>query len=650
MGQEVSKPASYHADTDSLQRQKNVPESILKDNKSDQSETFNERNNDDGEEDIFANRTYDVIEPPLEEKEFSDLNVDIIEKEASQINEHIYESIDKVITKNTSSQTESFVELNENLAEAGNFVKVFKEISCQTETPESRRNKKRNSDTREEDMAAFGKTKESRLSSDSSTSTQDSHDSADSGHFGARNAGKSPRSPESPYLWQPEGLNHDEVKSFMNSLPRDKVPSAMNPEGVAHFNSQLAYQNPKQDSDPALCKSLNKDQEISLKCLYMNLLEARGTGFIKISESNENTCEGCGNIFKKNDMVVSTGQGLRHPSCFACTVCQQFLTKLIYYSDDNNRLFCGRHYAELFKPRCFDCDELIIAGKFVRAMNHTYHAEHFRCGKCEETIGEKRYTTEGNQAICLSCHTAHLADDCQACGKKITIGQKRMSHGSKNWHEECFICEKCRSNLVLGSFNISDEKVICGKCYQQTKSKMCCTCGEEIKAGSSLIEHDGLFYHSDCFCCKSCRQPIKSNFMENEGSFYCPSCHRNLFSEKCVQCGLAIVGDGVTYNNEVWHDSCFGCYNCQQPLSTRKFLIREGNRYCNCCYEDIFAKQCHSCCKKIKDGAYLTTNDLYWHSDCFKCTDCHKDLGHIGFHMVNEKTYCSDCPRSVFFH
>ena len=74
----------------------------------------------------------------------------------------------------------------------------------------------------------------------------------------------------------------------MNSLPRDKVPSAMSPEGVAHFNSQLAYQNPKQDGDPSLCKHLTKDQEISLKCLYMSLLEGRGTGFIKISDSNEN--------------------------------------------------------------------------------------------------------------------------------------------------------------------------------------------------------------------------------------------------------------------------------------------------------------------------------------------------------------------------
>ncbi len=74
----------------------------------------------------------------------------------------------------------------------------------------------------------------------------------------------------------------------MNSLPREKVPSAMNPEGVAQFNSQLAYQNPKQDGEPNLCKHLTKEQEVSLKCLYMTLLEARGTGFIKISDNNTN--------------------------------------------------------------------------------------------------------------------------------------------------------------------------------------------------------------------------------------------------------------------------------------------------------------------------------------------------------------------------
>ena len=204
-----SKAGSYQPDTASHSRhQGSGAPTPLKENKSNQSEELDARNNHERTQNFFENRTYDVIEPP-EEKNFSELNVDIIEKEAK---EHIYESIDKVLTRNTSCQTENFVGLSENFTQAEQFTKVFKEISCQTETSsESRRNKKRNSDTQEEDMTTIGKTKECRLSSDSSTSTQDSQDS---GHFSARNPEKSPRSPlGSPYLWQPEGLNHDEVST-----------------------------------------------------------------------------------------------------------------------------------------------------------------------------------------------------------------------------------------------------------------------------------------------------------------------------------------------------------------------------------------------------------------------------------------------------
>lgn len=163
-----------------------------------------------------------MIEP--EDKNFSELDVDIIEREASLAKEHIYETIDTVTTtRNNSSQTEALVGLSGNFTEVGQFIKVFKDISCQTETasPEDncRRNKKRNSDSQEEDMATIGKTKESRLSSDSSISTQDSADSADSGHFSTKNPEKSPRSPGSPYLWQPEGLNQDEVSMEVKGWP-----------------------------------------------------------------------------------------------------------------------------------------------------------------------------------------------------------------------------------------------------------------------------------------------------------------------------------------------------------------------------------------------------------------------------------------------
>ena len=202
-----SKPGSSYQ-TDTARQQGSVGNTIVKENKTKKNDGLADRKSHERSQDIFANRTYDVIEPP-EEQKFCQLNLDIIEKEASLAQEHIYESIE-VYTRNTSSQTEGFV--NEDFTEAGQFGKVFKEISCQTESSsECRRNKKRNSDTQEKDMATIGKTKECRLSSDSSISTQDSQESADSGHFSVRNPERSPRSPQSPYLWQPEGLNRDEV-------------------------------------------------------------------------------------------------------------------------------------------------------------------------------------------------------------------------------------------------------------------------------------------------------------------------------------------------------------------------------------------------------------------------------------------------------
>ncbi len=51
--------------------------------------------------------------------------------------------------------------------------------------------------------------------------------------------------------------------------------------------------------------------------------------------------------------------GLWHPQCFTCTQCKEFLVNLIYFYKDG-QLYCGRHHAELYKPRCTACDEVRI--------------------------------------------------------------------------------------------------------------------------------------------------------------------------------------------------------------------------------------------------------------------------------------------------
>ena len=46
-----------------------------------------------------------------------------------------------------------------------------------------------------------------------------------------------------------------------------------------------------------------------------------------------------------------------HPGCFVCSICNNLLVDLIYFYKDGG-IYCGRHYAELYKPRCAACDEV----------------------------------------------------------------------------------------------------------------------------------------------------------------------------------------------------------------------------------------------------------------------------------------------------
>ena len=48
-----------------------------------------------------------------------------------------------------------------------------------------------------------------------------------------------------------------------------------------------------------------------------------------------------------------------HPQCFKCAECRELLVDLIYfYSPENERVYCGRHHAELSYVRCAGCDEV----------------------------------------------------------------------------------------------------------------------------------------------------------------------------------------------------------------------------------------------------------------------------------------------------
>lgn len=63
----------------------------------------------------------------------------------------------------------------------------------------------------------------------------------------------------------------------------------------------------------------------------------------------------------------------------------------------------------------------------------------------------------------------------------------------------------------------------------------------------------------------------------------------------------------MEHKGNSWHETCFTCQRCQQPIGTKSFIPKDNSNFCVPCYEKQFAMQCVHC-KKVRDRSYLSRN------------------------------------------
>lgn len=75
------------------------------------------------------------------------------------------------------------------------------------------------------------------------------------------------------------------------------------------------------------------------------------------------TCYRCGGNINLGEIAIFASRAGEnkcwHPGCFVCAICNNLLVDLIYFFKEG-AIYCGRHYAELYKPRCAACDEVSL--------------------------------------------------------------------------------------------------------------------------------------------------------------------------------------------------------------------------------------------------------------------------------------------------
>ncbi|KAM6895905.1 LOW QUALITY PROTEIN: prickle-like protein 1b [Xenentodon cancila] len=285
------------------------------------------------------------------------------------------------------------------------------------------------------------------------------------------------------YTWVPPGLRPEQVQMYFSCLPEDKVPYINSP-GEKHRIRQLFYQLPPHDNEVRYCHSLTEEEKRELHMFStQRKREALGRGTPKILPRalQHTRCENCRGGINGGEMAIFASRAgpspCWHPACFVCATCQELLVDLIYFYQ-NGKLLCGRHHAELLKPRCSSCDEIIFADECTEAEGRHWHMKHFACFECGTMLGGQRYIMKDGRPFCCGCFESLYAEYCEACGENIGVDHAQMTYEGVHWHatDQCFCCAQCKTSLLGCPFLPKQGRIYCSKA---------CSQGEDIHASDS---------------------------------------------------------------------------------------------------------------------------------------------------------------------
>ncbi|XP_067042336.1 prickle planar cell polarity protein 3-B-like isoform X3 [Acropora muricata] len=288
------------------------------------------------------------------------------------------------------------------------------------------------------------------------------------------------------YAWIPPGLNPEQVHAYMSALPEGKVPY-IDSHGERYRNKQIIVQLPPYDSEARFCNDLSDEERRELRIFVaLRKRDALDRGVVKqIPDVSEGySCKECGGQVGAGSMAVfapRAGQNTSwHAACFVCCVCKELLVDLIYCFKDG-RIFCGRHHAEMLRPRCAACDEIIFAEQCTEAEDRCWHVSHFCCFECDCPLGGMRYIMKDGNPFCCHCFKTMYAEFCDACGQPIDPDASQMEHNGQHWHatDSCYCCYNCRKPLLGQPFLPKN-----GDIY----------CSPECSRGTSLIYQDDKKY------------------------------------------------------------------------------------------------------------------------------------------------------------
>ena len=158
---------------------------------------------------------------------------------------------------------------------------------------------------------------------------------------------------------------------------------------------------------------------------------------------------------------------------------------------------------------------------------------------------------------------------------------------------------------------------------QGGSSIICSGCGKGGWSGRSLTAL-GKKWHEQCWRCAGCLQPLQGPY--NTGKLdnqpYHSHCFKEAFGPRCASCKELLADKYVTVEGQTLHAQCFRCMLCQKAITGSYNSSKQDHWHFHPeCYKQKYGPRCTACGEVVASGG-ITVKGGSLHSACFKCAAC----------------------------
>ncbi|XP_051156750.1 PDZ and LIM domain protein Zasp isoform X8 [Leptopilina boulardi] len=472
-----------------------------------------------------------------------------------------------------------------------------------------------------------------------------------------------------------KNYNAENSEVFKMVQEADKEPKTPEPvHSWTEFYSSASHAVGGRATSPKsltpLCRSRGLCQTISNSCESSSLQEVEKIerrqkySSSSLTSSDSPICHNCDNAIV--GVFVRIKDKNLHVDCFKCSTCGTSLKNVGYYNI-NEKLYCDIHAKMVARqqvptgltPITVPPVSKAPAGTISAALsnvgplspplnNHGSSPLPFSAPSSNNTGGSKLYsgTTLNTPTFNSGGCTLPRQQSHNVTGRLCSTLPKPKSSSFKGAGVGG-LCSNKSGSFAGSSAPKRGRGILNQAGGSGSRVPQCARCNNYVRG--PFITALGQIWCPEHFVCGNvqCNRGLQDiGFVEEKGQLYCEYCFEKYIAPPCDKCGGKIKGDCLNAVGKHFHPECFNCSHCGKLFGNSPFFLEEGLPYCENDWNNLFTTKCYACGFPVEAGdRWVEALNNNYHSQCFNCTMCKKNLEGQSFYAKGGRPFCKNHAR-----